>query len=209
MVERGKVGGCWTSIKSTFAFFKPNGEKRPTLIVLPCSPRKDLEQSQISLEFLGGILRPQRLDGGGLEQFGKDVGLRAGGSIDDDVGDKARRGGAVGVGQMDEGLESLLGLSMYLVHEAVCRLSELTEWEVGVGWCGMVSEMVTAWVRGILTEISKNTLLAMPWTIRGCCCCQCSSGCGGDDDGCVCTGCKHRRQSVSTPEYAIGSMIFV
>ena len=98
------------------------GKKGPTLIVLPCSPRKDLEQSQISLEFLGGILRPQGLNGRRLKQLSKDVGLRAGSSIGDDAGDKARRCSTVGIGQVDEGLESLLGSGVYLIHEAVCWL---------------------------------------------------------------------------------------
>ena len=108
------------------------------MIVFPCSPRKDLEQSQISLEFLRGILRPQRLNGRRLEQFSKDVGLRAGSSIGDDVGDKARRGSTVGIGQVDEGLESLLGPDVYLIHEAVCWLSSWLSgrrWErSGEGW---------------------------------------------------------------------------
>lgn len=108
------------------------------MIVFPCSPRKDLEQSQISLEFLRGILRPQGLNGRRLEQFSKDVGLRAGSSIGDDVGDKARRGSTVGIGQVDEGLESLLGPDVYLIHEAVCWLSSWLSgrrWEwAGEGW---------------------------------------------------------------------------
>lgn len=63
------------------------GGGKLTLVFLPCSPGENLEEGQISLEFLRGVWAAEGLDCWHLEQLGEEVCLWVGGGICDEVCD--------------------------------------------------------------------------------------------------------------------------
>lgn len=62
-----------------------------TLIVLPCSPGKYFQESEIPLVFFGGVWGAEGLDGWGLEELGVEVCLGVGSGIGDEVCDESGR----------------------------------------------------------------------------------------------------------------------